>query len=121
MYFLSFPIGLLFPAAVGFILATIINKARGSDPSNDSPHKIWALIGPAIFVMPYVVFYIEGVNVGASLLFNYEDGPIDILAFFGLVFFEIIFFWPIVITEGIESLLLGGYDLNGSESYKTIR
>ena len=119
---------MLFPAAVGFILATIINKfrliinkARGSDPSNDIPHKIWALIGPAIFVMPYVVFYIEGVNVGASLLFNYEDGPIDILAFFGMVFFEIIFFWPIVITEGIESLLLGGYDLNGSESYKTIR
>lgn len=103
---------------MGVFIAIVIGSAllaRLADSvlRNETSDDPWIYIvgfGPAI------IFWMVGASEGASAFSNVGSGGVVeiLIQFFALCLFEM--FWCIfTVTEGFETIMLGGYDLNGYE------
>ena len=96
---------LFFGVGSGLFIMLMSIKLGFSGPEDGDP--------PWYTYAPLVVFWEAGVNAGASSFSMMVDGG-GLLVIIGMMVMEM-FWFPVTIAEGIEALLLNGYDLNGWE------
>ena len=92
------------------LLARLADSVLRNETSDDS----W--IYTIVYFGPIIIFWMVGASEGASLFSNVGSGGVveSLIQFFALCFFEM--FWCLfTVTEGFETMMLGGYDLNGYE------
>ena len=105
MFWLSFPIGLIVPLAICFVIFALLRKLR---IVAEDPNERFLLFVYAFCAVPWLI----GASEGASAFSAFEGG--GLFAVLGLVLFEM--FWhPVTITEGLETLLFGGLNINDYE------
>ena len=96
---------LFFGVGSGLFIMWIIHKLGFLDREDNYP--------PWYMYAPLVAFWVAGANADASSFSMMVDGG-GLLVIINMMFMEI--FWcPVTIAEGIEALILNGYDLNGWE------
>ena len=106
---------------MGVFIAIVIGSgllARLADSvlRNETSDDPWIYTITIVLFGPTIIFWMVGASEGASAFSNVGSGGVVeiLIQFFASCFFEM--FWCIfTVTEGFETIMLGGYDLNGYE------